>query len=61
MTAKDPTKYQKAINGTNLEAIWAILLIPPIITIHNKAARTAPVTNFGILKVSFITTAILLI
>ena len=61
ITAKDPTKYQKAIKGTNLDAICAILLIPPMITIHSKTANTAPVKNLGILNVSFITTAMLLI
>ena len=53
--------YQKAIKGTNLEAICAILLIPPIITIQSKTAKTAPVNHLGMSKVSFITRAILLI
>ena len=36
-------------------------LIPPLITIQSKAAKTPPVTTLGILNVSFMTTAILLI
>ena len=60
-TANEPTKYQKAIKGTSLEAIWAILLMPPIITIQSRTAKTPPVTILGILNVSFMTTAMLLI
>ena len=61
ITAKEPIKYQKAMKGTSLEAICAILLMPPIITIQSRTASTPPVTILGILKVSFMTTAILLI
>ncbi len=49
------------MNGTNLLAIFAILLIPPEIISHNITPRIKPVANLGILNVESRTLAILLI
>ena len=47
--------------GIILLATDAILLMPPIIIIHNKAPRNSPVNSFGTENSVFITSAILLI
>ena len=49
------------MNGTNLLAILAILLIPPEMINHNIEPRIKPVASLGILNVESRTLAILLI